>query len=232
MRQPVAALAIVAVVVICFSATACNTGHRRSSSDAKPTSRTMVPRPLVPRELPALLLSPQEVGAAMGLPAMTVTGTEDAMADNSATMAPKECLAIDGAAEAAVYADSGLSGARDQTLHDGDKFTKYVKQAVVVFPTVEQARAFFDGSAKNWPACHEYTHTQSKTQWSPGPVSNEKGILSLITNQRDAAAPGWSCGRALALRNNVIVDVNTCAADPGDSAYKIAEQIGAKVTSR
>jgi hypothetical protein len=44
--------------------------------------------------------------------------------------------------------------------------------------------------------------------------------------------PGWRCGRALALRNNVIIDINTCRANPADSALKIAEQIAANVTAR
>ena len=50
--------------------------------------------------------------------------------------------------------------------------------------------------------------------------------------QQDAAAPGWGCGRALVHRNNVIVDVNTCSAAPGDSALRIADQIAAKVDAQ
>ena len=40
------------------------------------------------------------------------------------------------------------------------------------------------------------------------------------------------CGRALAHRNNIIIDVNTCSADPADSAVKIAQQPAANVTAR
>ncbi len=38
-----------------------------------------------------------------------------------------------------------------------------------------------------------------------------------------------ACGRALAVKNNVIVDVNTCSADPKNSAVDIANQIAGKV---
>ncbi len=62
------------------------------------------------------------------------------MSDNSATMAPQECLAIDGAAEAPVYADSGYWAERDQSLNNGDNFTHYLKQAVVLFPTIGKSR--------------------------------------------------------------------------------------------
>ncbi|HTH84322.1 sensor domain-containing protein, partial [Mycobacterium sp.] len=43
---------------------------------------------------------------------------------------------------------------------------------------------------------------------------------------------GWGCGRALALKNNVIIDINTCSADPADSAVRIANQIAANVAAR
>ena len=192
----------------------------------------MILRPVVERELAGLLLSPEQLNVAMGATGMTVTNTQTSMSDNSATMAPAECLAIDGAAEAPVYADSGYWAERDQSLNDGDSFTHYVKQAVVLFPTVEKAGALFDASAKQWPACRQYTHTQSESQWSVGQISNANGTLSTTATQQNAGAPGWGCGRALALRNNVIIDINTCSANPADSAQKIADQIAANVAAR
>jgi PknH-like extracellular domain len=48
-------------------------------------------------------------------------------------------------------------------------------------------------------------------------------------NSTKRQTPGGGCGRALAARNNVIIDVNTCSADPSDSAVNIADQIAAKV---
>ena len=73
-------------------------------------TRSVIPRPLVERELVELLLTPEQVNAAMGTTGMTVTGTQTAMSDSSATMAPQECLAIDGAAEATVYEQQRLLG--------------------------------------------------------------------------------------------------------------------------
>jgi hypothetical protein len=192
----------------------------------------MIPRPLVERELAGLLLNPEQVNAAMGTAGMTVTNNQASMSDNSATMAPQECLAIDGAAEALVYANSGYWAERDQSLNDGDNFTHYLKQAVVLFPTIEKAGAFFDASTQQWPACRQYTHTQSESQWSVGQISNANGTLSATATQHNASAPGWGCGRALALRNNVIIDINTCSTNPADSAVKIANQIAANVSAR
>ena len=227
MRQPTAAVAITG---ICVLIAGCGT----TTGNAEPatTTRSMIPRPLVERELDGLLLSPEQVNAAMAATAMTVTETQTSMSDNSATMAPPECLAIDGAAEALVYANSGFQAERDQSLNDGDNFTHYLKQAVVLFPYMEKAGAFFDASAQQWPACTQYSHTQTESQWSVGQISNTNGTLSTTTTLQNASAPGWACGRAIAHKNNVIIDINTCSADPADSAVKIADQIAANVTAR
>ncbi len=227
MRRPSAALA---VPVICVLVAGC--GSTVGNAALTTPTRSMIPRPLVERELAGLLLGPEEVNAAMGTAGMTVTDNQASMSDNSATMAPQECLAIDGAAEAAVYANSGYWAERDESLNDGDKFTHYLKQAVVLFPTMENAGVFFDASAQQWPACRQYSHTQSESQWSVGQISNANGTLSTTAMQQNASAPGWGCGRALALRNNVIVDINTCSTNPADSAVKIANQIAANVSAR
>jgi hypothetical protein len=196
------------------------------------TTETMIPRPLVARELTALLLGAEQVNAAMGATAMAVIRDQTSMSDNSATMAPAECLALDGAAEAAVYADSGSWAEHDQSLNDGDEFTHYLKQAVVLFPTPEKAGAFLDASAQQWSACRQYTHLESGTTWSVGQMSNANRALSATTTEHDAAAPGWGCGRALSQRNNVVVDVNTCSAAPMNSASTIADQIAANIAAR
>ena len=225
MRQPTTAIAI---AVICTSLAGC----AATAGSATLPPPTMTPRPLVERELVELLLRPEQVDAAMGTVGMTVTSTQTSMSDNSATMAPQECLAIDGAAEAPVYADSGYRAERDQSFNNGNDFTHYLKQAVVLFPTVRKARAFFDASAQKWPACREYTHTQSGSQWTVGRMTKSEDTLSTVAMQRDARNPGWGCGRALTLRNNVIIDINTCSANPGDSAPRIADQIAGNVSGR
>ena len=227
MRQLAAALA---VVMTCVLIPGCSSTIGNAQSPT--TTRSMIPRPLVERELAGLLLSPEQVNVAMATAGMTVTDSQTAMSDNSVTMAPPECLAIDGAAEAPVYVDSGYWAERDQSLNNGDNFTHYLKQAVVLFPTVEKAGALFDASVQQWPACRQYTHTQSESQWSVGQISNANGTLSTTASQQNAGAPGWGCGRALAPRNNVIIDINTCSANPADSALKIADQIAANIAAQ
>lgn len=190
---------------------------------------SFAPVPLTQKILPRLLLSPEQINATMAAGEMAATATGSEMSDDSATMEPRECLAVDGAAQADIYAGSGFTDVRDVTLRNGDNFTHYAHQAVVLFPDAEGAKAFYDASAQQWTQCHRYSHTQSGTQWEAGPISNHDGMLSVIATQQQAKAGGWACGRALTADNNVVVDVNTCSANPADSAVKIAEQISARV---
>lgn len=207
-------------------------GGSEHASQTSTTITSLIPRPVVERELESLLLTPAQVNPLMGATGMAVIRRHDAMSDDSATMRPAECLAIDGSAQAQTYASSGFTGVRDVELNDGDSFTHYAEQAVVLFPTVKQAHVFFVGSALRWPSCHHYTHTQTRTQWDVGPISNDNDVLSATSTQQEAKTGGWACGRALAVRNNVVVDVNTCSANPAGSAVDIANQIVAKVVSR
>ena len=222
--------ATAAIAGICILVTGC--GDTISNAQSPTSTKTMIPRPLVERELAGLLLDPGKVAAAMGAPPMAVTEARTTMSDNSAIMAPPECLAIDGAAEMAVYADSGFRAERDQSLNDGEQFKHYAKQAVVQFPYLEKAVEFFDKSAQQWSNCHQYSHTQSDSQWSVGPIVNADHVLSTTATQQNAAAPGWGCGRALMQRNNIIIDVNTCSSDPADSAVRVAAAIGENVRAQ
>jgi hypothetical protein len=224
--------ATVAVAGICILGAGCGGGSNHSSVKSTTTTTSLIPRPVVERELDDLLLNPEQISPVMGAKDMAITRRHDAMSDDSATMKPPECLAIDGAAQAQVYANSGFTAVRDLALNDGDNFTHYAEQAVVLFPTAKLARVFAVASALRWPACHGYTHLQSGTQWTVGPISDTNGTLSVIATQQNARAGGWACGRALAMKNNVIVDVNTCSPDPKNSAIDIANLIAVKVPMR
>jgi hypothetical protein len=227
-------IATAAVAGICIFAAGCHSqpNQRPKASTTTSTTTTKAPPPVAEGALHGLLLAPEQINAAMGTTDMKVTNSRTGMSDDSATMTPRECLAIDGSAQAQVYANSGFIAERDQTLdlQEGDNLTHFAEQAVVLFPTAKQASAFFAASAALWQACHDYTHIQSKTQWTVGAISNTNNVLSTVTTLQNPPSTGWkACGRALAVKNNVMVDVNTCSVDPKNSAVDIANQISAKV---
>src|SRR5271156_5945454 len=169
-------------------------GSNQAGTNSTTTVTSLIPRPAVERELESFLLTPAQINPLMGATGMAVIRKHDAMSNDSATMKPIECLAIDGSAQAPVYADSGFTAERDQALNDGNNFTHYAEQAVVLFPTAKQARVFFISSGLRWPACHQYTHTQSRTVWSVAPISDASDALSTISTQQEAKNGGGGCG--------------------------------------
>ena len=219
----VAAL-VVGVVSVAHSAFPSRSGSSKSTESAG----TVTP-PVDESVLERLLLSPDEVNTIVGATGMSITSTQNSF-DDSAAIAPKACLALAGIAESQVYSGSGGTATRAQKLQDGrDNFTHLVLQAVVRFPSAAYARAFFNASAQQWAACQQYSDSQNKSEWTRGQVNRDDETLSAIATLQDGPATGWSCERALAAANNVIVDVDACRADPNDLAVEIAHQIAAKV---
>lgn len=221
----------ITIAAACTLAAGCGQSAEPSAENTSttPMITSFPPTPLRQKALPRLLLSTEQINAALAAGQMAVTGTDSQMSDDSATMEPRECLAVDGAAQAPVYADSGFTDEQEVTLGEPDVLAHYAKQAVVRFADAEQAKAFYDSSARQWPACKHYTHTQSGTLWDVGPISDKDGVLSTVATQSNAQAGGWACGRALTANNNIVVDVNTCSANPADSAVKIVKQISARI---
>ena len=82
MRRAVAIAGIAIMVTGCASTS--------SAESAEPPTRTMIPRPLVEREIGEVLLSPEEIAASMGVPAMTVIEAQTALSDHSDIMAQIE----------------------------------------------------------------------------------------------------------------------------------------------
>jgi hypothetical protein len=232
MRQLIAAAAAIGTIGIFIAGCQSQPNPGTKASTTTTTTTTKAPPPVAENGLKGYLLGPEQINAVMGTTDMKVTNSRDAMSDDSATMTPRECLAIDGSAQAQVYANSGFMAVRDQSfnLQEGENLTHFAEQAVVLFPTAKQASEFFTASAKQWQTCHDYTHIQSKTQWTVGAIANTNGVLSTVTTLQNPPATGWkACGRALTAKNNVVVDVNTCSVDPKNTAIDIANQIAAKV---
>lgn len=225
------AINVITIAAACALAAGCgqSTEQAAETTPTRPMITSFPPTPLRQKTLPRLLLAPEQINAAMAAGGMAVTSTDSKMSDDSGTMAPRECLAVDGAAQAPVYADSGFTDEQEVSLAEPDVLAHYAKQAVVRFADADQAKAFYDSSAQQWPACKRYTHTQTGTLWDVGPISTDGGVLSTVTTQSNARAGGWACGRALTANNNIVVDVNTCSANPADSAAKMVKQISARI---
>nr|WP_144206587.1 sensor domain-containing protein [Mycobacterium tilburgii] len=162
--------------------------------------------PVAVSALEGLLLGFAEIDSAVGATSMKVWVTNKGMWNWSSGVSDKNCLAIDGPAQEKVYSGTGWTAVRGRWLDD----------------SVENRR-FSD-----------VVPGQPDTVWTVAGVADDNGMLSASEVQE--GGDGWSCQRALTVRNNVAVDVVTCAYSQAgtpatDIAGRIAEEGGAAVSN-
>lgn len=222
--------AIVAACAVAFAATGCATttvsGHEVPGEAARAAAG-----------LEAVLLTGPELDAAVGGSGMAVDTTESTLVDDSSYTTPADCLAISSMGEEQVYAGTKWRSVRIQSAHEpGDDYAHLAHQAAVEFPAAADAESFLTVSQRKWPGCApgRYTYTpgdpQPATVWDVGPVAEKDGILTVTITEHDSDS--WACQRALTAAVNIVVDVLTCSAAPGDTAATVAHKIADKVTGQ
>lgn len=242
MREHTAALTVAAT---CVLVAACGGGGNEgatsttpstllsptTSAPAPPTTSTPPP-PVAEAALDGLLLSPAEIDTVVGATGMAVAGTSTSLAEDitvppDAPEEKKACVGIAGTAEAQAYAGSRSTAVRDQALRapNDSGATLSAGQAVVLFPTADEAATFFAESAQKWPLCRGYNAGGSPV--TVGDVSSDNGMLVTSITIQSEDEPTL-CERALTMKNNIVIDVSTCGGS-SDSAVRIADQIAARV---
>ena len=189
--------------------------------------------PTTTETLPTLLLSAPDINAALGSDDLVVTREVSQPWDDSAQAHDDAaCLAIIGAAQRGVYADSGWTAMYGEVLRQAPgapAWSRFAVQAVVLFPTGKAAADFFAKSQTSWAGCANrqinYPQQLSPSQvWSVGPTDVEHGVLTVSRVQQGPQE--WSCQRALTVHGDVAVDVEACSLGGSNSAAAlIATQI-------
>jgi hypothetical protein len=198
------------------------------------------------------LLSPAEVDGVLGLTGSSSIAKTDKLHDDSDLRQPSptgwkfpdECIYAFGPLAASVYAGSGNTAASgDDDLVSAppgsNDLASEVMQGVALFPSANEANAFFTASSQHWQACANRDVNPpgpDAMNVAVGPVSNANGTLSTTVNIKMPGFSGpapltMSCQRALSVRNNVAIDVKGCRTNPGDVAVNAVNQIAGKVDS-
>jgi PknH-like extracellular domain len=228
-------IAVFLLVGACTLAVGC---IHNVSGKAVPADRSgpYVLPPLPVSTLDGLLLNVEQINTALGATTMKTWFDARKMWDWSAHVDDRNCLGVDGPAQDKVYANTGWTGMRGQRLDDSTDGSKrrnhYAIQAVVAFPSARDAAAFYKSSTQRWPVCSNRRFSDRNpgapdTVWTVAEVTNEDGTLS--TTETQEGGNGWTCQRALTIRNNVAIDIVACSTAPGSAAKDIAIQIAAKV---
>lgn len=212
--------------LLCLVVSGCSATTAGTAMPAPPTPLTSA------EALPGLLLSAPAVGVAMSGDDMVVTRDVTKAWNDSARFGDVNCLAVAGAAQQDVYADTGWTAMHGQVLRNpptAPVWSHYAVQAVVLFPTAEAAAQFYEASRQSWAECshRELTYPQPigpEQVWSVGQTSTDHDVLAL--SRVEQSPEQWACQRALTVHGNVAVDIEACSVDgPTSAAATIARQI-------
>jgi hypothetical protein len=231
-RRRIAFLVPAAVSALATGCTVVVAGSASPADHSGPLPQA----PVVAASLDGLLLDVDQINSLLRA-GMRLRYGAQAMWDWGSTFSDKSCLATDGPAQQAVYADTGWTAMRgqrfDDNFDDPSVRNDSAIQAVIAYPSARKANTFYDASVRRWFACanrkfSEHPADKPAIVWTVGDAHKVGGTLSTSEVQDDSN--GWTCQRALTARNNVVIDVATCGSFlPGGSAVDLAGQIAAKV---
>jgi serine/threonine protein kinase len=203
-----------------------------TGTTAAPTTTTTKPLPLVaPTQLDALLLTPAAINNIMSTTNIQQLMAATKMDETPTNLSMPECNGAMLVATAANYASSGYTGVKFVVLQEiGADFQHAVNEAVVSFPSAEQALGFVTTSAAKWKACSGQTMTENDNGGSGAwTFEGLTGSPPKIAMAHILQATGWNCLHVLNAVSNVVIDDYACAFQISDEATRIADAIAANV---
>jgi hypothetical protein len=185
--------------------------------------------------LSGLLLSPERVAGMVGAAALVQESFADSVIDDSEKLLQKDCIGVMAPAQHRVYGDAGWTGVRSQALRNAGEGPRIyaVIQAVISFPNADAAKKLLADQQSQWASCSGRTLTltfptpPSPQLWIAGTPADMDGTTTMTQTLKDGG--GMQCQRALAVRNNVAVDVSACRYDTAEQALDIVHGIAAKI---
>jgi eukaryotic-like serine/threonine-protein kinase len=225
----VAALVVVAVLATKPRPHAATPSVNGTSTAGAPTG------PLNSTALSGLLLPPEQIAGIVGAAALVQESFADSVIDDSAKLLQKDCIGVMAPAQHLVYADTGWTGVRSQALRNaGDGPRIYaVIQAVISFPTADAAKKLLVEQQSQWASCSGRTLSlafptpPTPQLWIVGTPADMDGTMTMTQTLKDGG--GMQCQRALAVRDNVAIDVSACRYDIAEQALDIVHGIAAKI---
>jgi hypothetical protein len=228
------ACAVGAVIAASVLLTGCESTVSGTAVRAQNAAPIDVP-PLTDAKLDDVLLSIGELNGIMGSSQMKVTSELDEMTDHSGEVSDPDCLGAIYGAEEPVYAGSGWTALRDQIAREpGEDNDHWVEQTVVLYPSADKAKKFFDESESAWGKCAGYSVSvdddTASYLWLIDSLTTEDSLITQMTAQEDAE--GWGCQHAMAPVSNVIVEVWACGYTIKDEAATIANDVVANAAKK
>jgi hypothetical protein len=186
--------------------------------------------------LPGFLLSIDELKPVLGVTNLVMDTSSPLAAENHAELSDPDCTSVWLPGLKAVYGGTGYQAMQLQAVtdHDDDRRLNQIAQAVATFLSADQAAQFFDRQGEQWRQCANRTITYSYPDRTAArmefgaPTTSPGGILSM-PQRLDFGTPEQRCGHAMAVRNNVVIDVQSCSTSSGDTATAVVTEIAARI---
>lgn len=203
------------------------TGSAMRDPDAPPLETT-----LTESDLDEVLVPVEELNDIVGSFDLEVSLEFDELNDNSAAVSDPNCLGAAFGAQELVYGDSGWTAIRDQIVREpGEDNPHWIEQVVVLYPSAQEARDFFDTSQTVWDSCvgsiTTYDQDNVPLEWAVSEVTADESVISQMSTPE--GAPSGGCHHALSVASNVVVETWACGDDIVDQASEIAGEIVANI---
>ncbi|OWL98797.1 hypothetical protein B7435_23865 [Mycolicibacterium peregrinum] len=233
---------LIVAVVVGWMAIPFGKDKAPSSQDQTPaqTAEDPAAEPVKVTALTGLLLSPTEAASAIGVPTMGPskdTGLRVLERMGAGSAIDQECM-IMWPGSLAGYEGSGYTAVRRQYLTSPENGTK-LGQTVVSFNDAAAAENYIAAAKPKLNKCANRNvnyrpidePNAPNRYWSVGTVNESNGVLSV--SQVQEGADGWVCQRALASRNNIVIDFFVCGDNLAPSVVTpVADKIGEKVQAQ
>jgi PknH-like protein len=200
-------------------------------SHSATTTHPSTPTPVPTSALDGLFPSVGDVSAVMGT-TMTPHESFSRTRDHSELLPNLNCLGIWQVGEKSIYDPSGYTAIRGQVLRepDTDDWNSLVVQAVVSYPAAGAAKKFFAESADRWSHCSN--HLVNMTRSGHSQITLTFGSLTKTDTELTmplSSSGGASCQRALAVDNNLIIDVSACGQTISNQSSSIVSKIETRI---
>ena len=226
MTRPVSVFALCMAVAFGVLTTGCTS----TVAGEAVKSRSSVPADDVPTleesTLDGLMLSNNDLKKITGVEVEELYAAEE-MNDNADMVSDLDCLGAIYPGEDAVYEDTHWTSVRDKLLLEasGADDGRLVEQTLVLFDNADQAVEFFESSKENWRQCAEVKDIEVEDgPWVPDKVVdvNERTIS---LKAKVSGTLSGTCGHAMGVVSNLIVEGFSCDVDDNDDAQKITAQL-------
>lgn len=217
-----AALVAAAVAVVAWPDGRTGNTAAGSAPGSPPTAQGPPATDITTAQLRPILLTASEIANVAKGQSVVLETDGSNLLDDSATVDNQQCIGAWAPAQQAVYARSGDTGVAAQQLRslNENAWQDSINQAVIAFPSQEQAGVSYVNQRGQWALCGGKPLTvtpagQPAQTWDFAQPVTTSGVLTLAATMRGGTA---SCQHGILARGNVLLDIRQCRGTGADVA--------------